>query len=53
VDTSDGIYKTGGSIMPIYVWVGKTKKGRSIKGELEAADERIARIQLKKRSIHE
>jgi type IV pilus assembly protein PilC len=38
--------------MPIYVWVGKTKKGRSIKGELEAADERIARIQLKKRSIH-
>jgi type IV pilus assembly protein PilC len=38
--------------MPIYVWVGKTKKGRSIKGEIEAADERIARIQLKKRSIH-
>ncbi|MGM0383061.1 MAG: type II secretion system F family protein [Thermodesulfobacteriota bacterium] len=38
--------------MPIYVWVGKNKKGRSIKGELEAADERIARIQLKKRSIH-
>jgi len=38
--------------MPIYVWVGKNKKGRSIKGEIEAADERIARIQLKKRSIH-
>jgi type IV pilus assembly protein PilC len=37
--------------MPIYVWAGKTKKGRSLKGELEAADERIARIQLKKRSI--
>ena len=37
--------------MPIYKWGGKTKKGRSLKGELEAADERIARIQLKKRSI--
>jgi type IV pilus assembly protein PilC len=37
--------------MAIYVWAGKTKKGRSLKGELEAADERIARIQLKKRSI--
>jgi len=37
--------------MPIYVWAGKNKKGRSLKGELEAADERIARIQLKKRSI--
>ena len=37
--------------MPVYVWAGKTKKGRSLKGELEAADERIARIQLKKRSI--
>ena len=37
--------------MPIYVWAGKTKKGRPLKGEVEAADERIARIQLKKRSI--
>jgi type IV pilus assembly protein PilC len=37
--------------MPIYVWAGKTKKGRALKGELEAADERIARIQLKKRSV--
>jgi type IV pilus assembly protein PilC len=37
--------------MPIYVWAGKTKKGRSLKGELEAADERIARIQLKKKNV--
>ena len=37
--------------MPIYVWAGKNRKGRSIKGELEAADERIARIRLKKRNI--
>lgn len=37
--------------MPIYNWAGKTKKGRTLKGELDAADERIARIQLKKRNI--
>ncbi|HUU41373.1 MAG TPA: type II secretion system F family protein [Desulfatiglandales bacterium] len=37
--------------MPIYVWAGKTKRGRKLKGEFEAADERIARIQLKKKSI--
>ncbi|MBC8460296.1 MAG: type II secretion system F family protein [Deltaproteobacteria bacterium] len=37
--------------MPTYVWAGKTKKGRVLKGELDAADERIARIQLKKRNI--
>jgi type IV pilus assembly protein PilC len=37
--------------MPIYVWAGKTKRGRKLKGELEAADERIARIQLKKRNV--
>jgi len=37
--------------MPIYKWGAKTKKGRSLKGELEAADERIARIYLKKRNI--
>jgi type IV pilus assembly protein PilC len=37
--------------MPIYVWAGTTKRGRKLKGELEAADERIARIQLKKRNI--
>ena len=37
--------------MPTYVWAAKTKKGRVLKGELDAADERIARIQLKKRSL--
>ena len=37
--------------MPTYAWAGKTKKGRSLKGELDAADERIARIQLKKRNV--
>jgi len=37
--------------MPIYTYVGKTKRGRVLKGELEAADERVARIQLKRRNI--
>ncbi len=37
--------------MPTYLYVGKTKRGRVTKGELEAADERIARIQLKRRNI--
>jgi type IV pilus assembly protein PilC len=37
--------------MPIYLYHGKTKRGRVAKGELEASDERIARIQLKRRNI--
>lgn len=37
--------------MPVYVWVAETKKGRKIKGELEAADERIAMGQLKRRNL--
>jgi type IV pilus assembly protein PilC len=38
--------------MPIFTYVGKSKRGRVLKGELEAVDERIARIQLKRKSIH-
>jgi len=37
--------------MPIYLYTAKTKRGRVTKGELEASDERIARIQLKRRNI--
>ncbi len=37
--------------MPIYKWVAETRKGRSLKGELEAADEKIARLQLKRRNL--
>lgn len=37
--------------MPIFTYLGKSKRGRVLKGELEAADERIARIQLKRRNI--
>jgi type IV pilus assembly protein PilC len=37
--------------MPIYKWVADTRKGRTIKGELEAADEKIARLQLKRRNL--
>ena len=37
--------------MPVYKWVAETKKGKILKGELEAADERIAQLQLKRRSL--
>jgi type IV pilus assembly protein PilC len=37
--------------MPVYKWVAETRKGRIIKGELEAADEKIARLQLKRRNL--
>ena len=37
--------------MPTYIWAGRTRKGRVLKGQLEAVDERIARIQLKRRNI--
>ena len=37
--------------MPIYTWVAKTKKGRTIKGELDAADDKNARFQLKRRNL--
>jgi len=37
--------------MPTYIWAGRTRKGRVIKGQLDAVDERIARIQLKRRNI--
>ncbi len=38
--------------MPIYLYVAQTKKGRKLKGELEAADERIALSQLKRRNLN-
>ena len=37
--------------MPVYKWVAVTRKGRTLKGEIEAADERIARLQLKRRNL--
>ena len=37
--------------MPVFTWVAKTKKGRTIKGELDAADEKMARFQLKRRNL--
>ncbi|RLB20486.1 MAG: type II secretion system F family protein [Deltaproteobacteria bacterium] len=37
--------------MPVYKWVAVTKKGRTLKGEIEAADEKIARLQLKRRNL--
>ena len=37
--------------MPFYLWVAETKKGRKLKGELEAANEKIAMSQLRKRNL--
>lgn len=37
--------------MPIYQWVAITKKGRKIKGEIDAANDKIATNQLKKRNL--
>ncbi len=37
--------------MPVYKWVAETKKGKILKGQLEAADERIAQLQLKRRNL--
>lgn len=35
----------------MYLWVAETKKGRKLKGELEAASEQIAQAQLRKRNL--
>jgi type IV pilus assembly protein PilC len=35
----------------MYQWVAETKKGRKLKGEIEAASEKIAQSQLKKRNL--
>jgi type IV pilus assembly protein PilC len=37
--------------MPVYLWVAETKKGRKLKGEIDAANEKIAVSQLKKRNF--
>jgi type IV pilus assembly protein PilC len=37
--------------MPIFKWVAETRKGKTLKGEVEAADEKIARLQLKRRNL--
>ncbi|MBW1734573.1 MAG: type II secretion system F family protein [Deltaproteobacteria bacterium] len=37
--------------MPIYKWVAETKRGKVIKGELEAVDEKSAELQLKRRNL--
>ena len=38
--------------MPLYKWVADTRKGKTLKGEIEAADEKIARLQLKRRNLN-
>ena len=34
--------------MPKFVWVAETKKGRKLKGELEAGNEKIARSEKRR-----
>ena len=37
--------------MPEYKWVCETKKGKTIRGELEATDEKMVRLHLKRRNL--
>jgi len=37
--------------MPYYLWVAQTKKGKKLKGEIEAADEKIAMSQIRRRNL--
>jgi type IV pilus assembly protein PilC len=37
--------------MPVYKWVAKTKKGRTLKGELEAFDQKGVSLHLKRRNL--
>jgi len=37
--------------MPVYKWVAETKKGRTIRGELEAGTESIVEMRLKRRNL--
>jgi type IV pilus assembly protein PilC len=37
--------------MPVYKWVAVTRKGKTLRGDLEAANERIAQLQLKRRNL--
>ncbi len=37
--------------MPVYTWVAETTRGKVLKGELEAVNEKVARAQLRKRRL--
>jgi type IV pilus assembly protein PilC len=37
--------------MPVYKWVGETVRGKTMKGEIEAVNEKIARAQLRRRRL--
>ncbi len=37
--------------MPVYIYTVKTKRGRKIKGEIEAVDEKVAASQLKRKNF--
>ncbi|HBF42854.1 MAG TPA: pilus assembly protein PilC [Desulfobacteraceae bacterium] len=37
--------------MPIYKWVAETRKGKTLKGELDAGNEKIIQLQLRRRNL--
>ena len=37
--------------MPVYKWVAKTRRGKTIRGEIDAYNERVAEAQLKRRNL--
>ncbi len=37
--------------MPVYNWVAETPRGRTIKGEMEAANERVVKAQLRRKRL--
>lgn len=37
--------------MPVYKWVARNRRGKTVKGELEAANEKAAQFQLKRRNL--
>ncbi len=37
--------------MPVYKWVAETRKGKTLKGEFDVADEKIVRAQLRRRNL--
>lgn len=37
--------------MPVYEWIGKTPTGETVRGELEAPDERIVKVRLSRQKI--
>ena len=44
-------FSTRRIMIPTYKWVAETRKGKTIRGEIDAANEKMARLQLKRRNL--